>query len=606
MIAIIRVRLNMAPNAAVWSDQQFQALMDPAIPFSLAHYWQKCAFGLADLSYRLLPPVTVVDPQPSMTAEQIKADPQYRSTRVRAITKTVDDQYKPDWNAFSTLMIWVASPLDLWGSSAFDHGSGRCAVLMCDVASKFDQICHELGHTLGFDHPFGREGIEYNSAYDIMGGYASEWTRPAVPALPVGTSASGSDPMVLAGPMISAAQLSTSTYKPSLAALFIDLPPNVKTSPLSVKLIALDAAADRWPQVAGPVAAVLPPDPVSPDDHYVLELRRAQGYDAGLRSPALPSNPPVGIVVHGYNVKTKRFTFAGVLPLTNNLGDQDLHLFSGMPGSDITIRLLEVGPGDEWARVRVGGPNYWRNFGVDVTIEDIADEPHYTAWEQVEVQPCVFAATGLHSVRYRTASHTFRVDATSYGYEAPYYTWKLNDAALDPDLNAIALHIQTSRPDPLLGWQNRELDVVLPYSIAGATMTLGTPAGDLVALGKFTLTIGVTANETSPGVLKNLYPERSVTTTVRFDTVKMEWDQAYSDKLDYCEHIIDEVDRKRVPVPLPQLPGGRPDDGLPNILDVLGSIVDRNPAAANVLIEEISRSANIPRLAVIARLQGHR
>ena len=606
MIAIIRVRLSMAPNAIVWSDQQFQALMNPAIPFSLAHYWQKCSFGLADLSYRLLPPVTVVDPQPAMTAEQIKADPQYRSTRVKAITKIVDDQYKPDWNAFSTLLIWVASPLDLWGSSAFDHGKGRCAVFMCDVASKFDQICHELGHSLGFDHPFGREGIEYNSAYDIMGGYASEWTRPAVAALPVGTSASGSDPMVLAGPMISSAQLSTSMYRTSLAALFIDLPANVKTSPLSVKLIALDAAADRWPQVAGPVAAVLPPDPVSPDDHYVLELRRAQGYDAGLRSPALPNNPPVGVVVHGYNVKTKRFTFAGVLPLTNNLGDQDLHLFSGMPGSDITIRLLEVGPGDEWARVRVGGPNYWRNFGVDVTIEDIADEPHYTAWEQVEVQPCVFAATGLHSVRYRTVSHTFQIDATSYGYEAPYYTWKLNDAALDPDLNAIALHIQTSTPDPLLGWQNRELDVILPYSIAGATMTLGTPAGNLVALGKFTLTIGVTANETSPGVLKNLYPERSVTTTVRFDTVKMEWDQGYGEKLDHCEHIIDEVDRKRIPVPVPQLPGGRPDDGLPNVLDVLGSIIDRNPSAANVLIEEISRSANVPRLAVIARLQGYR
>lgn len=595
MIGIIRVRLASDPNATVWTDPEWQQLMNPSVQFSLAHYWRKCTFGLADLSYRLFPPVLVTDPQPMMTEEQIKADPQFRSTRVKAITQVVDNQYKPNWGAFSTLLIWVASPIDLWGTSAFDHGKGQCRVMMCDIASKFDQLCHELGHTLGFDHPFGREGMEYNSAYDIMGGYDSEWTRPSIPGFPTGAATPPNlDPVRLVGPLISASQLSMSSYRSQLPGLFADLPANVLSSPQDIKLFALDYSTDIEPQIAGSIAAVLPPDPISPSYHYVIELRRNRGYDAGLGTP--------GVVVHGYDGVMRRFFFAGVLPLSSRVGDKDLHLYSGLPGADITLRLLEVGPDDTWARIRVGGPNYWRNFGVDITVNDVEAEPQYTEWKQVEVKPCVFAEPEIHSYRYRTVSHTYKIDAASFGYEAPHYTWKLGDQTLPEPSGLLPLTIQTSVPDPVLGWQRQSREIVFNYTITGAHLDLVAPADDLVALGKFTLSIEVIVNETSPEVVKNNYPDQSVITSLRLENVQIEWDEAYYDKLRYCESVIDFVDRKHIPIPIPK----RPDDRLPSVIDVIDSMVDINPAVANALIDHVSRTSNLSRLQIIAKLQQGR
>ncbi|MEJ7570230.1 MAG: hypothetical protein WKF41_18450 [Gaiellaceae bacterium] len=331
-----------------------------------------------------------------------------------------------------------------------------------------------------------------------------------------------------------------------------------------------------------------------------------RGYDAGLRSAASPTKPRPGVVVHGYDRTRKQFFFAGVLPLSNNLGDQDLHVFSGLPGSDFTLRLLEVGPDDAWARIRVGGPNYWRNFGVDVTVEQELGNPEYTAWREVEVRPCVFAPTGTHSYRYRTAHQTYTVDAMSFGYETPHYNWKVDEAILQEPGGSITLDVQTSVPDPLQGWQPRTQSLTFDYTLSDAHLELIQPSGDPVAQGKFTVGLDVTVGESSQEVLKNNYPRRSVTTTLRYDAVKIEWDESYQQKLDHCENVIDEVDRKRIPVPIPHRPGGRPDDDLPNILDVVASTIEVNPVLANALIEQISRTAKIPTLEVIARLQSHR
>jgi len=606
MIGIIRARIDTEPNAPVWTDQQWQTFMDPTAQYSLAHFWRTCSFGLADLSFRLIPAVTITDPKPMMTAEQLNADPGARKARVQAITKAVDDRYKPDWGAFSTLLISFASPLDLWGSSAFDHGYGQSGVMVCDIKSKFDQLCHELGHTLGFEHPFGRDGVEYKSAYDIMGGYASEWIRPSAIGFPVGRAADGSDPLLRVGPMISAAQLSTSEYRARLPGLFNELTPGVQSSPVDVQLSALDAGADSWPHPFGSIAAILPADPLSPNNHYVIELRRSRGYDAGMRSAALPSNPPPGVVVHGYDRAAKRFHFAGALPLSSNLGDQDLHVFSGLPGSDFTVRLLEVGADDAWVRIRVGGPNYWRNFGVDVDIEGQPGSPEYTAWRELKVKPCAFAPTGTHSYRYRTARQTYTVDARSFGYEAPSYIWMLEGATLKESEHSVTVDVQTSVPDPLNGWEGRKQLVTFTYSLNGAHLEIDEALGDPVTLGKFSLLLEVTVNESSPGVLKNVYPERSVTTRLPYHTAEIEWDESYRQQLKHCEQVIDEVNRKRIPVPIPHRPSGRPDDDLPNILDVVASLIEVNPILANALIEQVGRTANIPTLEVIKRLQSSR
>ncbi len=115
----------------------------------------------------------------------------------------------------------------------------------------------------------------------------------------------------------------------------------------------------------------------------------------------------------------------------------------------------------------------------------------------------------------------------------------------------------------------------------------------------------MTVNECSPEVLKNSYPERAVTTTLRYDTVEIEWDDSHRQQQDHCRKVIDEVNQKRIPMPIPQRTAGRPDDDLPNILEIVASIIDVNPALANALIEQVSHTAKIPTLEIKLRRQSH-
>ena len=74
-----------------------------------------------------------------------------------------------------------------------------------------------------------------------------------------------------------------------LPSLLTTLPAAVQQTPTEVTLQALDAAQAAWPAYLGPVAASTVPVAVSPDTHYVLELRRSRSYDQGLRSPTRPN-----------------------------------------------------------------------------------------------------------------------------------------------------------------------------------------------------------------------------------------------------------------------------------------------------------------------------
>jgi hypothetical protein len=64
VIAFIRARFPATLAADLWSDAIVQGFMDPAIPCSLAHYWQMSTFGQIDLAYQLFAPVVLDDPRP--------------------------------------------------------------------------------------------------------------------------------------------------------------------------------------------------------------------------------------------------------------------------------------------------------------------------------------------------------------------------------------------------------------------------------------------------------------------------------------------------------------------------------------------------------------
>ncbi|WP_432560550.1 hypothetical protein [Granulicoccus sp. GXG6511] len=597
MIGIIPFRLSTDAQAPVWTSTDWAAFMNPSQEFSLAHFWHRSTFGLADLTYKLFEPVTIVDPRPGMTEEELKADHEGRSRRTKAIVQAVDDAYHPTWDDYAVLMLWCASPFDLWGSSAQDHGHGTCGVFTCSAFNWFDDLCHELGHALGFGHPFGRGG-EYDSPFDIMGGHDSAWWRGVVAGVPAGHTApaGGTDPLRHVGPLLSAAQLSMSGYAAQLPGVLVERAPLSDTETTTVTLHALDRAIDSWPQQALPAALSL----TTPDWRYVLELRRATGYDGGVRS---------AVVVHAFDPRIWRFDFVGALTLDDDRGDRDLHVFSSGKGGDFTVRLLEVGAGDAWARIRVGGPDYWRNFGVDLAISTVPRATDHSAWQTTLVRPCLFASLDDHSFRYVSTRESFLIEATSFGYERPHYEWRLAGHTLATSLSGrVTVSASVSVPNPSGPWGSVQRDLVFTFLAVGPRLELLLREDDLLSIGRFSVPLEVTVAETSPEVVKNVYPDRTVATSLAWEVTTIEWDAAYEAGLRRCRQVVDEVERKRIPIPLPSLgpKGLAVDRTLPSVMDVLDGLLESNPAAANAIIEQVGKSGGPSPLELVAELQKRR
>ena len=116
--------------------------------------------------------------------------------------------------------------------------------------------------------------------------------------------------------------------------------------------------------------------------------------------------------------------------------------------------------------------------------------------------------------------------------------------------------------------------------------------------------IKVLVNETSPEVLKNLYPDRSLWTSVHIDNVEIEHDQAYIDEVKECARRIRGISDKYaisdLAVPRRVDPGPRFEE---ETLELINALILSNPAAANAAIGELARLNNVGKLQVIERLR---
>src|SRR4051794_8546959 len=106
MIAFLRARFPGTPASAVWSDTVATNWMDPAVPFSMAHYWKTSTFQQVDLSFVRFPAVVVNDPR--------KGNADDRDQLVRAVLNEVNRVSKPDWSLFDRCIIFFAQPTDLF------------------------------------------------------------------------------------------------------------------------------------------------------------------------------------------------------------------------------------------------------------------------------------------------------------------------------------------------------------------------------------------------------------------------------------------------------------------------------------------------------------
>ena len=94
-----------------------------------------------------------------------------------------------------------------------------------------------------------------------------------------------------------------------------------------------------------PVMAVLPPNQKT-GFWFMVELRRTgDRYDQAIGGT---DGPPEGLVVHSFTAE-QRVRYEGVLPLSTTDGDLDWTSVAAL----FTLRLVEVGPNNEWAEFKV-------------------------------------------------------------------------------------------------------------------------------------------------------------------------------------------------------------------------------------------------------------
>lgn len=293
MIAFIRARFANTPASAVWSDIVATNWMDPSVPFSMANYWKVSTFQQVDLSYFLFPAVVVNDPP--------KGDADYRNKLVRAVLTEVDRVSKPDWNLFNRCIIFFAQATDLFGGGTYLAPNGKLiTAAVFDLASGFDQVCHEVGHTFGLKHElgawyydaYGKYTNEYGCPYSVMSA-AKNLSFPRAPDPRLPGEAGPTNPHRVIGPYLPTVHLYINQFhavNPNGVFNHPDtvtyLPATYEQTPATVRLVARDAAIAAWPS-RRTVLAVVPPIVAGGDTHF-LELRRRDGlYDGGIGNASI-------------------------------------------------------------------------------------------------------------------------------------------------------------------------------------------------------------------------------------------------------------------------------------------------------------------------------
>jgi len=115
--------------------------------------------------------------------------------------------------------------------------------------------------------------------------------------------------------------------------------------------------------------------------------------------------------------------------------------------------------------------------------------------------------------------------------------------------------------------------------------------------------VKVLVTESSQEVLQNLYPDRSLWTSIVFNNVTIEHDQSYIDEEIACAKRIKQLnDQYAKSRKLPHLVDPGPKFGV-DVINVIDALMVSNPAAANAVINEVARLGNIGKTEVIKQLK---
>ena len=539
----------------------------------------------------------------------VGADP--RVTLVNGVIAAVTKAFSPDWNVFDKILIVGAQKTDQFGGGLYQVPVGdsqkNVPAAVVDVLSPFSNICQELGHAFGLDHELNYKGDEYKSPYSVMSseGYGdarSSFERPVDSRLPIGkpvppkiSAVNTQDVQRIIGPYITPVQFSLKgmgTFNDPQTVYRV--PNSYATAPHTFRLTAVDVCIDSWP-ARKRMLAVLPPQ-VASGDLYYLELRRNHGYDAALSVDG-STGAPVALVIHTVSQITGRVQYVGRIALAAAPGDMDYHSYKGF----FAVRVGSFEKDFSSCSVTVGGGNFWKYLGVGFDDVVASYEPHLgIGWQTADMTPCFLFPKSPHHYRNRFRSTTLTIRATSFGYERPNYQWFLNDELLNPAGHSITQSLHVQHPESGQLSDPRSENVPFEYSLAQNVLKLACHA----PFANIRAGIKVLVNETSPEVLKNLYPDRSLWTSVDIDNVEIEHDQAYIDEVKECARRIKGINDKYslsdTPVPRRVDPGPKFGE---ETLELINALILSNPVAANAAISELAGLKSVGKLQVIEQLR---
>jgi hypothetical protein len=605
MIAFIRVRFPGTPASAVWSDTVAANFMDPAIPFSMAHYWKVSTFQQVDFANFVFPAIVINDPR------RQKADD--RDVLVRAVLAEVDRVSHPDWNLFDRCIIFFAQATDLFGGGAHQAPNGKMIEsAVFDLASGFDQACQEVGHTWGLKHElgawyydsYGKYTNEYGCPYSVMSAAGDlSYDRAPDPRLP--GLAGPTNPQRAVGPYLPAVHLylnQNRAVNPNGVFNHPDtvtyLPATYEHTPATVRLVARDAAIAAWPS-RRTVLAVVPPIVAGGDTHF-LELRRKDMlYDGGIGNASVVITAANFYTGNGAvpDPSAIRIRYVDRIDLEGIDGDLDYHSFSG----HFVVRVSRTERDFAAVDLTVAGGNAWQSFAL--TLDDpAANRKPIGAGEQgiARVAPCPLYAKRDYSFRVATFE-TFQVlRAHSSGYEKPHYSWYLENVLLNTASSPVPLDVPCRE---VIGSE------VGPIAVHRVNCTFDASGGklELAVAGAFAaiaLTVRVVVSESSPEVLKNNYPDRSLVTTVRAENVVVEWDSRYRADRQACLKALLKTEASNY-TPRDLIPDPRPPWGEQiGVRELIRDLAERDLRAAYAVAAEVARRAGLPTEDVLADVLG--
>jgi len=248
----------------------------------------------------------------------------------------------------------------------------------------------------------------------------------------------------------------------------------------------------------------------------------------------------------------------------------------------------------------VAGGDAWKNFAVEFADPNVHRlEVAASPWQNAVTMPCPAFAKAEYSYRTHTYT-TFQVwQAQSNGYESPSYRWYLGNLWLDPaspghrEVEVACRSLDGSQfAAPTL----RTIGVTVAVMGSRPELLVDAPYADI------DIPIRVEINESSPEVMRNLYPERSATLSTSIDNLEVEWDAEYLQAFENCwkKYL---TDKRKVTIPIEHRAPRR--DRRPQYLEVaperlIRDLLDRDPRAAVEVAAEIAKVANLPVKTVLA------